>query len=58
MLLVNPWRMPILWLISGIAIRFVLVKVSLASFVVGRSKRLLLPFTVWNYRDRSSTTLL
>ena len=43
MLLVNPWRMPLLWLISGIAIRFILAKVSLGRFVVLRSYRLLLP---------------
>jgi hypothetical protein len=43
MLLVNPWRMPILWMISGIAIRFVLAKVSLAHFISQRSYRLLLP---------------
>jgi len=43
MLLVNPWRMPILWMISGIAIRFVLARVSLAHFIQWRSYRLLLP---------------
>jgi len=43
MLLVNPWRMPILWMISGIAIRFILVKVSLGRFIIQRSYRLLLP---------------
>lgn len=43
MLLVNPWRMPILWMISGIAIRFILAKVSLGRFIVQRSYRLLLP---------------
>lgn len=43
MLLVNPWRMLILWFISGVAIRFVLAKVSLGHFVVMRSYRLLLP---------------
>ncbi len=43
MLLVNPWRMPILWLISGIAIRFILAKVSLLRFISMRSIRLLLP---------------
>ncbi len=43
MLLVNPWRMLILWMISGIAIRFILAKVSLGRFVVQRSYRLLLP---------------
>jgi len=43
MLLVNPWRMPILWMVSGIAIRFVLAKVSPTRFIVQRSYRLLLP---------------
>lgn len=43
MLLVEPWRMASLWLISGIAIRFVLAKVSLLRFVTLRSYRLLLP---------------
>ena len=43
MLLVEPWRMASLWLISGIAIRFILAKVSLIRFVTQRSYRLLLP---------------
>ncbi|MBV1908826.1 MAG: acyltransferase family protein [Kangiellaceae bacterium] len=43
MLLVNPWRMPILWMISGIAIRFVLARVTLLHFIKWRSYRLLLP---------------
>ncbi len=43
MLLVNPWRMPLLWLISGISIRFVLQKVTAFRFVTARSLRLLLP---------------
>lgn len=43
MLLVNQWRMPLLWLISGISIRFVLQKVSAFRFVTARSLRLLLP---------------
>lgn len=43
MLMVNPWRMPLLWLISGISIRFVLQKVSAYRFVTARSLRLLLP---------------
>ena len=43
MLFVEPWRMASLWLISGIAIRFVLAKVSLFRFVTQRSYRLLLP---------------
>lgn len=43
MLFVSPWRMAILWLISGIAIKFLLVKVSIERFLFLRSVRLLLP---------------
>lgn len=43
MLIVEPWRMPVLWVISGIAIRFVMAKVSLWRFISLRSLRLLLP---------------
>ena len=43
MLLLNPWRMPILWMISGIAIRFVMAKVEVFHFIKWRSYRLLLP---------------
>jgi len=43
MLIVEPWRMASLWIISGIAIRFVLVKVSLLRYTFVRSLRLLLP---------------
>lgn len=43
MLVVEPWRMPLLWLISGIAIRFVLAKISIWRFISMRSMRLLLP---------------
>jgi hypothetical protein len=43
MLIVEPWRMPLLWFISGVAIRFILVRVSLQRFIVMRSYRLLLP---------------
>lgn len=43
MLLVNPWRMPLLWLVSGIAIKFVMTKVSVWRYVSLRSVRLLLP---------------
>lgn len=43
MLLVNQWRMPLLWVISGISIRFVLQKMSAFRFVTARSLRLLLP---------------
>jgi len=43
MLIVEPWRMAVLWLISGIAIRFILVKVTVLRFITIRSFRLLLP---------------
>jgi len=43
MLIVEPWRMASLWIISGIAIRFILVKVSLIRYAFVRSLRLLLP---------------
>jgi hypothetical protein len=43
MLIVEPWRMASLWIISGIAIRFILVKVSLLHYTFVRSLRLLLP---------------
>ena len=43
MLLVEPWRMAVLWLIAGISIRFILAKVSIWRFISMRSFRLLLP---------------
>ena len=43
LLIVEPWRMPAIWLISGIAIRFILAKLSIIKFVILRSYRLLLP---------------
>mgnify|MGYP000111978602 FL=1 len=43
MLIVEPWRMALLWLISGISIRFILAKVSLQRFIAMRTYRLLLP---------------
>ena len=43
MLLVEPWRMALLWLISGIAIRFIMAKVTIWRFISMRSLRILLP---------------
>lgn len=43
MLALNRWRMPLLWLISGIAMRIVLNKISPQRFITQRSLRLLLP---------------
>ncbi|MFT7528182.1 MAG: glucan biosynthesis protein C [Arenicella sp.] len=44
MLLVNHWRMPLLFLVSGIASSFLLSKFSITSFIKSRSMRLLIPF--------------
>lgn len=43
LLVVEPWRMPAIWFISGVAVRFILAKVTVLSFVSLRSLRLLLP---------------
>ena len=43
MLIISPWRMPLLWLISGIAMRFMMVKVTIWHFVSVRTLRILLP---------------
>jgi len=43
MLIIEPWRMAVLWVISGIAIRFIMAKVSVWRFISMRSFRLLLP---------------
>jgi hypothetical protein len=43
MLIVEPWRMSVLWLIAGISIRFIIAKVSIWRFISMRSLRLLLP---------------
>jgi len=43
MIFIEPWRMAVLWLIAGIAIRFVMAKVSVIRFITMRSFRLLLP---------------
>ena len=44
MLLVNQWRMPLLFLVSGIASSFLISKFSAAGFIKSRSMRLLIPF--------------
>jgi hypothetical protein len=43
MLVIEPWRMALLWLIAGIAIRFIIAKVSIWHFISMRSLRILLP---------------
>ncbi|MBR0705762.1 acyltransferase family protein [Bradyrhizobium liaoningense] len=43
MLLLNPWRLSLLFLVSGVASRFMLGKYQLAAFARARSARLLIP---------------
>jgi len=43
MLLVNRWRLPLLFFISGVASRYLLQKYSLIHFAKARTWRLLLP---------------
>ena len=43
MLVLNPWRLSLLFLVSGVASRFMLGKVQLAAFARARSVRLLIP---------------
>ncbi len=49
MILVNQWRLPLLFLISGIAMRFLVTKVQLWRFVGLRTVRLWVPllFGIW-----------
>ncbi len=49
MVLVNVWRMPLLWLISGVALHGVLTRLPPLRVLTGRSLRLLLPLLlgVW-----------
>ncbi len=49
MILLNQWRLPLLFLISGIAIRLFLHKVTLTRFIALRTLRLWLPllFGIW-----------
>jgi hypothetical protein len=43
MLFLNPWRLSLLFLVSGVATRFMLGKYRLGAFVRARSARLLIP---------------
>jgi len=44
MMLVNQWRMPLLFLISGVASSFLLYKLNAIEFIKSRSLRLIIPF--------------
>lgn len=46
MLMLNPWRMSLLWLISGVASYCILQKNTAFTFLITRSKRLLLPLMI------------
>src|SRR5580692_2520770 len=43
MLVLNPWRLALLFLVSGVATRFMLRKSALGSLLRARSARLLIP---------------
>lgn len=43
MLLVSPWRMAILWVVAGIAIKFIITKITITRFIYQRSLRILIP---------------
>jgi len=43
MLVINPWRLSLLFLVSGVASRFMLGKIQLGAFARARSVRLLIP---------------
>ena len=43
MLVLNPWRLSLLFLVSGVASRFMLGKYRLGAFARARSARLLIP---------------
>lgn len=44
MMLINQWRMPLLFLISGVASSFLLYKLNAINFIRSRSLRLMIPF--------------
>ena len=48
MLVLNPWRLGLLFLVSGVATRFMLRKYSLLPLLRSRSARLLIPAGVWH----------
>ncbi|HEA16237.1 MAG TPA: acyltransferase [Pseudoalteromonas prydzensis] len=46
MLLLSPWRMGLIWFISGVALRFIVARFSLGMFLITRSVKILLPLLV------------
>ncbi len=57
MLVLNPWRLSLLFLVSGVASRFMLGKYRLAAFARARSVRLLDPADLRHARDRAAAIL-
>ncbi|MDN3380645.1 MULTISPECIES: acyltransferase family protein [unclassified Pseudoalteromonas] len=49
MLLLSPWRMGLIWFISGVALRFIVARFNLGMFLITRSVKILLPllFGIW-----------
>ncbi|NMM42722.1 acyltransferase family protein [Pseudoalteromonas arctica] len=49
MLLLSPWRMGLIWFISGVALRFIVARFNLGMFLTTRSVKILLPllFGIW-----------
>ncbi|CAM4404497.1 acyltransferase family protein [Pseudoalteromonas ostreae] len=49
MLFLSPWRMGLIWFISGVALRFIVARFSLGMFITTRSVKILLPllFGIW-----------
>ncbi|WP_235591182.1 acyltransferase family protein [Pseudoalteromonas sp. H105] len=46
MLLLSPWRMGLIWFISGVALRFIVARFSLGVFLTTRSVKILLPLLI------------
>ncbi|WP_283709743.1 acyltransferase family protein [Pseudoalteromonas prydzensis] len=46
MLLLSPWRMGLIWFISGVALRFIIARFSLSMFLITRSVKILQPLLV------------
>ncbi|AXT31902.1 acyltransferase [Pseudoalteromonas tunicata] len=46
MLLLSPWRMALIWFISGAALRFIVARLSFSHFIISRSIQILLPLLV------------
>ena len=57
MLVLNPWRLALLFLVSGVATRFMLRKTAAGALLRARSSRLLDPARLRHARDRAAAGL-